>query len=281
MEKEEESAEKLSKNYNIDGKPTGNKDSPATNQNDIPDVQWVKVGVPGFDALITNGIPKGSAVLVSGGPGTGKTTFCLQLIEEACKKGESCLYLTFEESAISLKQHMKSYKWNPTILEKEGLLVIKKMQPFDISRSIEALLARANKELVIELDEIEGVIPKGFKPTIIVLDSLSAVSSAFGSKEEGYRIYIDQQFEFFKKSGATSFLITEVEQDANKYSKSGIEEFLADAVIVFYNLRNKSVRSNAIEILKVRGTMHQKKIVPFKMMSDKGIVIYPDEMSIT
>jgi len=240
-------------------------------------VRWVKTGVPGFDELITNGIPHGSSVLISGGPGTGKTTFCLQVLGGAAEKGESCLYLTFEEDVHRLKQHMKNYGWDPDKLEREGKLLIKKMQPFDLSRSVEALLARASGELTIELDEIEGIIPKGFKPDRIVLDSLSAVAAAFIGKEEGYRIYIEQLFNLFKGVGATSFLITEIEQDTSKYSRTGIEEFLADAVFVFYNIRQKNTRLNALEILKIRGTPHQKKIVPFRMLSNQGIVVYPRE----
>ncbi|HJX05084.1 MAG TPA: ATPase domain-containing protein [Candidatus Nanoarchaeia archaeon] len=244
---------------------------------EIPPVERIKIGIHGFDELITEGIPLGSSVLISGGPGTGKTTFCLQILKEAAEKGEKCLYLTFEEDPLRLKQHMKSYGWDPVRLEKEGNLIIRKMQPFDLSRSVEALLAKASGELIIELDEIEGIIPEGFKPDRIVLDSLSAVAAAFIGKEEGYRIYIEQLFNLFKSIGATSFLITEIEQEANKYSRSGIEEFLADAVFVFYNIRQKNVRLNALEILKVRGTLHQKKIVPFKIISNQGLVAYPQE----
>ena len=244
---------------------------------EIPKIERIKVGVPGFDELVTHGIPKGSSVLISGGPGSGKTTFCLQVVKQAADKGEKCLYLTFEEDPVKLKQHMKSYGWDPVKLEKEGKLIIRKMQSFDLSRSIEALLAKASGELIIELDEIEGIIPKDFKPDRIVLDSLSAVAAAFTGKEEGYRIYIEQLFSLFKRIGATSFLITEIEQETTKYSRSGIEEFLADAVFVFYNIRQKNVRLNALEILKVRGTPHQKKIVPFKIISDQGMVVYPQE----
>lgn len=243
----------------------------------IPDQTYVKTDIPGFDELITNGIPKESAVLVCGGPGTGKTTFCLNLICNAARKGSRCLYLTFEEDIINLKRHMKNFGWKEAATGASENLMVRKMQPFDISRSVEALLAKASGELTIELDEVEGVIPPGFHPDIIVLDSLSAVAAAFTGKEEGYRIYIEQLFSLFKKIGATSFMITEIEQDTTRYSKSGIEEFLADAVIVFYNIRSKNIRINALEILKARGTPHQKKIVPFKIVSNKGIVVYPTE----
>ena len=57
----------------------------------------------------------------------------------------------------------------------------------------------------------------------------------------------------------------------------GIEEFLADAVVVFYNVRRQNERVSATEIIKIRGTPFQKKIVPFKIISEKGLVVYPQE----
>ena len=117
-----------------------------------PKREWVKTGVPGFDELIARGIPKGSSVLLAGGPGSGKTTFALQTVSYAAANGEKCLYLTFEEDKERLEQHMSDYNWNPKKLQEEGNLIIKKMDPFQVGRSVEALLAKASGELVIELD---------------------------------------------------------------------------------------------------------------------------------
>ena len=72
-------------------------------------------------------------------------------------------------------------------------------------------------------------------------------------------------------------MITEIEHSTTKYSKSGVEEFLADGVFVFYNLRQGNQRVNATEILKLRGSEHKKKIVPFKVISGQGVVVYPNE----
>ena len=75
----------------------------------------------------------------------------------------------------------------------------------------------------------------------------------------------------------TAFLITEIEHSTTRYSKSGVEEFLADGVFAFYNLKQGSQRINATEIIKLRGIEHKKKIVPFKAISGQGIVVYPTE----
>ena len=238
----------------------------------------LKTGIPGFDDLIElGGIPKGVSILVSGGPGSGKTTFCIQTAAYGASIGEKSIYLSFEESEERLKLHLKDFGWNPNELVNSGNLIIKRMDPFEISRSVEALLAKARGELLIEIDEIDGLIPKDFKPDRIVLDSLSAVAAAFAGREEGYRVYIEQLFKALEKIGATTFLITEINLDMNQYSRSGVEEFLSDGVIAFYNIRKGNIRVSAVEIVKLRGAAHKKRIVPFSMVQGKGIEVYPSE----
>jgi circadian clock protein KaiC len=238
---------------------------------------YIKTSIPGFDELITKGIPKGTQVLISGGPGTMKTTFCLNLLVNRAKAGDTCLYLTFEEPEENLKRNMKEYGWDINGLIENGKLHIKNLDPFKMSRSVETLLAQARGELLIEINEAKNLIPEGVKPDIVVIDSLSAISAGFFGKNEGYRAYMSQIFETFRKLKLTSFLITEIEHNTTKYSKSGVEEFLADAVFALYNFRQGSQRLNAIEIIKVRGSEHKKKIVPFKAVKGQGIVVYPME----
>jgi len=169
---------------------------------------------------------------------------------------------------------MEDFGWNPKELIKKGNLRIHRANPFDITRNVDALLAKQKGELLIDVDPI--IIPKNFKPDFIFLDSLTAIASTFTGKEESYRIYIEQLFRFFEKIGATSFLITETEQIPKIFSTSGVEEFLADGVVVLYNLKHGNVRENAIEILKLRGAGHQKKIVAMQITRE-GIVVYPQQ----
>ncbi|NTV23830.1 MAG: AAA family ATPase [Nanoarchaeota archaeon] len=239
--------------------------------------EYLKTGIQGFDDLIVAGIPKGSQILISGGPGTMKTTFCMQLLVNAVKAGKSALYLTFEEPEKNLIRNMGSYGWNLPDLLKSKKLQILTHDPFKMARSVETLLAQARGELLIEINEAKNLLPEGIVPDFIVIDSLSAISAGFFGKEAGYRAYISQIFETFQKLGITSFMITETEHSTTKYSRSGVEEFLADAVFVFYNLKQGSQRINATEIIKIRGSDHKKKIVPFKALPSQGIVVYPTE----
>jgi len=236
----------------------------------------LKTGVPGFDEMVSPGIPSGTTILVSGGPGSGKTTFCIQMLGWAAERKEKCLFMTFEESEDRLIEHMESYGLDPKKYIKEGYLMIKQQDPFKISRVIEALLAEGRGELFIDINEILDIIPKGFTPDRVVIDSLSSISSAFEESSTAYRIYVNQLINILSKSGATSFLISEV-QGVEDSGHGTTEEFLSDGVIVFYNLQRGNLKQNALEVLKMRGVNHFKKIVPFEFVSGQGMVVYPLE----
>ncbi|MBN2053013.1 Flp pilus assembly complex ATPase component TadA [Candidatus Woesearchaeota archaeon] len=236
----------------------------------------IKTGVYGFDDMISDGIPTGSTILLSGGPGSGKTTFAIQMLGWAAEHGEKCLFMTFEESEENLIEHMEAYGLDPRKYLQEGTLMIQRQDPFKISRMIEALLAHARGELMIDINSILNILPPNFKPDRVVIDSLSAISAAFSDSSTAYRIYVTQLIDILERTGATSFLITEV-QGIENIGHGLVEEFLADGVIVFYNLQKGNLKQSALEILKMRAVDHLKKIVPFEFVKGKGIRVYPLE----
>ena len=239
------------------------------------ETERVKTGVSGFDELFRKGIPRGTNILVAGGPGTGKTIFCLQTLYNAMRKGNNCLYITLEELPVRLRHHMREFGWDVEGAEKSGFRIIRR-DPFKIARTVEALLESAKGRLPMELTEVTEIVPKGSKPYMIVLDSISALESAFTGRPESYRIYIEQLFRLFEKIGATTFLITETEEAPKTFSRTGVEEFLADGVFVLYYFKVGDLRVRAIEVLKMRGVKHLNKIVPFQITS-RGMEVFPGE----
>ncbi len=235
----------------------------------------IKLGIPGFDDMVEKGIPSGSSILLSGGPGSGKTIFCLQLANNFASMKKKCVYMSFEESVNRLKQHMKDFGWNPDKYIKDNMLAIKQFDPFEVVRLIEAMVEESKGELLIKTPPIKFI--KDFRPEIVVVDSLSAVAAAFSGHDMSYRLYISQLFAYFKKMGVTSFIITETEEIPTEITRRGCEEFLADGVILLYNLKKTNIRISAMEILKIRGAKHQKRIVPIQIADEKGITVYPKQ----
>lgn len=251
--------------------------------------EWIRIGIPGFDDLLEKGVPKGVSVLVAGGPGTGKTIFCLQTLYNAARDGQDCLYITFEETPSRLVRHMTEFGWNVKVegkakfwqirvegAGKRGSMVIRRLDPFQIVHSVEELVKKAARRFSIDMVGMSELISAAFTPYMIAVDSLSALESAFTGKPEAYRITIEQLFRLFEEVGATTFLISETEEAPVRYSRMGIEEFLADGVFVFYNFKVGGQRTRGVEVLKLRGAKHEQKIVPLQI-TPHGMVVLPRE----
>ncbi len=236
-------------------------------------MQILPTGIPGFDALIERrGLERGSTILVSGGAGSGKTTFCMQSMFEGCKRGEKGIYLSMEEDTEKIREHMlENFGFDFAPFEKKGLFAFVKMDALEIARTVEATLLREKEKLLIELHSFD--FP--FKPDRVAVDSLSALSISF-EKKENYRKYIRYLFEKLESYNSVNYFITETEQNPSVYSRAGIEEFLADAVIVLYNIKVGNSRRQALEILKLRSSKHEKRIIPYEM-TEKGFAILPNE----
>ena len=240
--------------------------------------QILKTEIGGFDNLFEKkGVPKGNSILVAGGPGTGKSTFCRQICYNAVSKGKHCMYVSFEESKERIIRSMNDFGWNVQKYIDNGNLIIQKINPLDILRMKFGSISGSGSATELSYKIKPLIIPKEFNPEVIAVDSLSAIIAASITKEKNYRVYLQQLFSFFEETGATSFLITETDPIPTRYSESGIEEFLADGIIVLYNVQKDDMRKNALEILKMRYGKHQKKVVLMEI-DNNGIKIYPDKV---
>lgn len=238
----------------------------------------LKTGIVGLDALFDEGIPEGSAVIVEGGPGSGKTTMCLQILYEMVKSGKKALYMSFEEPEFRLFAHMNDFNWDVKEYVKKGLLRVERFNALDIARSVEALLSEAKNELLIEIEPV--LIPKDFKPDIIVVDSLSSISSAFSGESSRFRIYMEQLFRYLEGNDITSFLIRETPTPSHlgngTDATGGAVSFLSDGIIVVYNVLNPDhTRTRAVEVLKMRGEDIDTRIVEAHIKKGKGVVVFP------
>jgi KaiC/GvpD/RAD55 family RecA-like ATPase len=243
--------------------------------------EYLPTRVSSFDELMdSQGLERGTTMLLSGGCGSGKTIFAVQSAYNAALNGEKVVHFTFDDDPDRVKRHMyNNFGWDLEALEETGNLWMKKVNPYDISRSIESIVKEKDIKAVIEgiknvhADSQEVMMP--FHPDRVVIDSISALSVAFTDRMK-YRAYLNVLFDSLRSYNSVNFVVTESEQEPNVYSRSGVEEFLVDGVVVFYYIRRESVRTRAMEVLKLRYSDHIKKLVPFKI-NDSGINIYMDE----
>src|SRR3989344_1700458 len=170
---------------------------------------FLPVRVSGFDSLLEDGaLERGAVILLSGGAGTGKTTFCMQSLYNGALRGERVIYLSFEEEPSQIKKHMKkNFKWDFEPLEKTGRAAIVKLDATKVARQVEQLIDK-NKG-VLEIGMMDIGFP--FKPDRVCVDSLSAVAIAFQGQET-YRVYVQKLFELLASMNTLSFVISETEQ---------------------------------------------------------------------
>ena len=172
---------------------------------------------------------------------------------------------------------MRTFGWHGIDSSIEsGQFLVQKINPLDVLRMKFGSLGGSGSATELSYKIKPLVIPKDFQPDVIVVDSLTAIIAASITKEKNYRVYLQQLFTFFEETGANSFLITETDPLPKRFSDSGIEEFLADGIIVLYNVQQEHGRQNAIEVLKMRYGKHQKQIVSMDI-TEEGIIVKPEK----
>ena len=97
--------------------------------------KYVSSGVPGVDNILEGkGIPRGHTILISGGPGSGKTTFAMQFLHNgATKYQESGIYVTLDEDPEDIRKNMKNFGWNIKKLEDDKKLIFVNVSPVRIT----------------------------------------------------------------------------------------------------------------------------------------------------
>src|SRR5579875_3435556 len=90
----------------------------------------VRTGIEGFDELVLGGFPRGHTILVTGGTGTGKSTFAMQFIYKGAKVyDEPGIYVTLEESIPAILKNASTYGWDIETMEKKDQIALIDVSP--------------------------------------------------------------------------------------------------------------------------------------------------------
>ena len=233
-------------------------------------VDKLETGIAGFDFLAYGGLPRGRTTLVSGTAGSAKTVFAAQFLAEGIRKAdEADVFITFEESPEDIRRNMQGFGWPIEEWEKEGRWAFVDASPLPGEDIIES----GSYDLGALLARIEHAVNK-VGARRLSMDSLSAILTRFGDKSlvRGELVRI---ISAVKRLGVTAVLTAECEDDYGLIGRFGVEEFVADNVVILRNILESEKRRRTIEILKFRGTLHQKGEYPFTVLPSEGIVIIP------
>jgi circadian clock protein KaiC len=232
------------------------------------EIEKLPTGIPGLDLIAAGGLPRGRSTLVSGTAGSAKTVFALHFLIEGVKLGENGVFVTFEETPDDLRRNMLGFGWDISKLEAERQFSFVDAAPRPEEERIEAG-AYDFGALVARVE----VAAKRIGAKRVALDSLGAVFTHFHD-DGAVRRELHRLHAALKKLDLTAVITSERTEEYGTISRHGMEEFVADNVVIVRNVLEDEKRRRTIEILKFRGTTHQKGEYPFSI-TDTGITVIP------
>ncbi|WP_373480938.1 circadian clock protein KaiC [Geminocystis sp.] len=236
---------------------------------DIDYIEKLETGIPGFDFLAEGGLPKGRATLVSGTAGSSKTVFASQFLVEGIKRGENGVFVTFEEPPKAIRSNMSGFGWKIREWEENRQWAFVDASPQPGERP----MVTGEYDLGALIARIEYAIRK-YSAKRVSLDSLGAIFSHLADSAQ-VRNDLFRLASALRELGVTAIMTAERTQEYGEISRYGVEEFVADNVVILRNVLNDEKRRRTIEILKYRGTNHQKGEYPFTIIPGQGMVIIP------
>lgn len=221
----------------------------------------VSFDIPGMDEILKGGVLRDASVLVTGGPGTGKSIFGFQFIYNGAKKNIPGLYITSEQSVSSLRESFEELGWDMDDYENKGLITV-------IEQSV-------TSGKMLSLEAPLNLIKKK-KIQRVVLDSLTLFEFVYNKGLE-FKKGIISFLKQIKEAGVTLVVISErdiTDIDTFLYKS---EDYLFDGMIILSKVRKGSSFERILHVVKMRGQEHAIDIYPYTI-GKGGIKVMPKEL---
>jgi circadian clock protein KaiC len=215
----------------------------------------ISTGVPRLDTMLSGkGFYRGTTILVSGTAGTGKTSLAASFVDAACRRGERCLYFSFEESPGQLIRNLRSIGLN---LEQ---WTTKKLLQFHSSRA-------SFYGLEMHLAVIHKIV-QGFQPEVVVLDPVGSLIHA-GNRRDAQSMMI-RLIDFLKQRQITAFL-TNLTSGGQALEGTDVEiSSIVDTWLLLRDIELDGERNRALYVLKSRGMAHSNQLREF-LLTPQGV----------
>ena len=231
-------------------------------------VPKVPTGIPGLDDLAQGGLTKGRSTLVSGTAGCGKSIFAAMFLAGGVRAGEAGVYVTFEESPADIRANLRGLGLDIAAWEKQRLWVF---VDASVGRGEATVVGRYDLGALLARVE-HAVSTVGARR--VAMDSLGAILTQFNDPA-AVRSAIMRCSTTLDGLGVTSVFTAERDDDYGPVSRFGVEEFVADNIVVLRNVLFDEKRRRTLEVLKLRGAPHHRGEFPFSIQPGRGIVVVP------
>jgi circadian clock protein KaiC len=216
-------------------------------------------GIRGLDEITEGGLPNGRPSLICGNSGCGKTILAMEfLLHGALAYDEPGVFVSFEETEADLTDNFSALGYDLNNLAERQLLSIEHIY---IERSEIEEAGDYNLDgLFIRLEQAIDTI--GAKR--VVLDTIEVLFGGL-SNSAILRAEIRRLFRWLKEKGVTAIVTGERgEQTLTRY---GLEEYVADCVILLDLRVDEQIATRRLRIVKYRGSDHGANEYPFEALA--------------
>ena len=223
-------------------------------------------GIKGLDEITGGGLPKGRPTLVAGAAGSGKTLMAMEfLVHGAADYNEPGVFMAFEETAEELTKNVRSLGFDLKELsdKKRISLDYVYVERSEIEETGEYDLDGLFVRLGYAIDSI------GAKR--VVLDTIEALFAGLPN-EAILRAELRRLFRWLKDKGVTTIITGE--RGTDMLTRHGLEEYVADCVILLDHRITEQISTRRLRVVKYRGSSHGTNEYPF-LIGDKGISVLP------
>lgn len=232
-------------------------------------VEKIPTGIPGFDAVLEGGVPKGRALLITGSTGTGKTVFTNEFLYRGITDyKENGMYVTFEEHPADIIKNVRNFGWDFDLLIRQKKLVFVDASP-DLTPTKES----GEYDLSALVERIKYAVNK-VKAKRVAIDALSMLFSKFTNKDT-VRDVIYRVCDELKSLGVTTVITAEkAGGDVNALSRYGVEEYVVDGVVELALEPGQQQFLRKMFIRKIRGVGYRSGVAEFDI-TNRGLEIFP------
>ncbi|MDI6708937.1 MAG: ATPase domain-containing protein [Candidatus Thermoplasmatota archaeon] len=235
-------------------------------------------GIEGLDNILNGGIPIGNSVLVAGACGSGKTTLSMEFLVNGAKLGDTCMFISVTEPVSKLVENLKSFNFfDPKLIAE------RKLNLFDLGSIYERLGIEKKGYTISNVEPIVNAIEditKKLNAKRLVIDSITAVCHQLENRTR-IRELIFNLGRVLSALKCTTLMTSEVQPTGSwgglpgvMYSVYGIEEAIADGIILLGTIERKGYMLRTLHVVKMRGTTHSlaKYILD---LTPNGVVLIP------
>jgi circadian clock protein KaiC len=215
----------------------------------------IPTGIERLDTMLGGkGFYRGSSILLSGTAGTGKTSLAATFADATCRRGERCLYFSFEESPSQIMRNMGTIGLDLQQWVKKGRLQLCNVRPF--YHGLETHLAR----------KIQSI--SEFAPAVVIIDPISGLDTTGTALE--VKAALMRLLDWLKLKGITA-LLTDLTLGGSSLERTDAAiSSLVDTWLMLRDLETNGERNRGLHILKSRGMGHSNQVREF-LVTDTGI----------